>query len=322
MQKDAQGVWAVTLGPLEPDLYGYSFLVDGVSQIDPSNPRVSDLIHTVVPQFVPTQSMLHIPGRTLLPWEVADVPHGIIHQHFFKSNVTGDIRDFYVYTPPGYDPLKKQSYPVLCLLHGYSDDASGWIIAGRANLILDNLIAQGKAKPMILVMPLGYGTPEALSRGFQMFRDDSLRKRNFDLFRESLLNEVLPQVEKHYAVSKDGQSWAIAGLSMGGAESLLTGLNATNRFAWVGSFSAGGLDEDFAAAFPELDARANNLLQLLWIACGKDDGLLEINRKFGVWLSSKGVHYTQVETSGGHTWMVFRRSLATFVPLLFQSSSQ
>src|SRR6202048_4229034 len=155
MQKDDQGVWNMTTGPLPPDFYGYSFVADGVSLIDPSNSLLK-------PNLLSTQSQVHVPGPASLPWEIADVPHGEIHHHFYKSGVVGDERDFYVYTPPGYDPRAKQTYPVLYLLHGFSDDASGWTAVGRANVILDNLIAQGKAKAMIIVMPLGYGTMEMI----------------------------------------------------------------------------------------------------------------------------------------------------------------
>ena len=184
----------------------------------------------------------------------------------------GDERDFYVYTPPGYDPRAKRTYPVLYLLHGFSDDASGWTAVGRANVILDNLIAQGKAKAMIIVMPLGYGAPEIVARG-RGFAPE-LRKLNYDRFAQALFTEVMPQVEAAYRVSKDRSSRAIAGLSMGGAESLLTGLNNLDKFAWVGAFSSGGLTEDFSAQFAGLDAKANEKLRVLWISCGTDDGLI------------------------------------------------
>jgi enterochelin esterase family protein len=190
---------------------------------------------------------------------------------------------------------------VLYLLHGFSDDASGWTAVGRAHVIFDHLIAEMKARPMLVVMPLGYGAPEMVSRGVSAFRDVELRQRNFDRFRDALLGEVIPQVETGYSVSKDRNSRAIAGLSMGGAESLLTGLNARDRFAWIGAFSSGGLGEDFDKSFPSLDAKANSQLRLLWIACGTSDRLIDLNRKFREWLTSKGVQHTDIETSGAHT---------------------
>jgi len=312
MQKDDQGVWSITTDPLEPDYYGYTLVADGVGLIDPSNSLMK-------PNLLFTQSMVHVPGPSSLPWELNDVPHGVIHHHFYRSGVVGDDRDYYVYTLPGYDPTAKQLYPVLYLLHGYSDDASGWTAVGRAHVILDNLIAQGKAKPMIVVMPLGYGAPEMLTRGSGAFRDTSLRQRNMDRFRDALLTEVIPQVERTYRALTDRNSRAIAGLSMGGAESLYTGLNALDHFAWVGSFSAGGLGEDFNAQFPSLDSKANTQLHVLWIACGTEDRLIEPNRKFREWLASKGIQHTDIETPGMHTWMVWRRNLAAFASLLFQN---
>ena len=310
MQKDEQGVWTVTTEPVTPDFYGYSFVADGVHLIDPSNPLMK-------PNLLNTTSQVHVPGPGL-PWEVGEVPHGEVHHHFYKSAVVGDQRDFYVYTPPGYDARGKQTYPVLYLLHGFSDDASGWTAVGRANVILDNLIAQGKTKPMVVVMTLGYGAPEILRGGFGAFRNTELRDRNFAKFSEALLGEVLPRVESAYLVKKDRNSRAIAGLSMGGSESLLTGLNNLDKFAWVGAFSSGGIPEEFDKDFPKLDAKANEQLKLLWIACGVDDRLIELNRKLRSWLDTKGVHKVDVETPGMHTWMVWRRNLVAFSGLLFR----
>lgn len=312
MQKDENGVWSVTTPPLEPDLYGYSFVVDGVGLLDPGNPLMK-------PNLLNTQSMVHVPGPSSLPWEVNHVPHGTVHHHYYKSGVVGDERDFYVYTPAGYDPKSSKRYPVLYLLHGFSDDASGWTAVGQANVILDNLIAEGKAKPMLVVMPLGYGAPEILSRTGPGSRDPGLRQRNLDRFRDALITEVLPEVEKSYRAATDRNSRAIAGLSMGGAESLFTGLNNLNRFAWVGAFSSGGLGSDFSTTFPNLDAKANGQLRLLWIACGTEDGLITANRQLRDWLKSKDIHHVDVETPGAHSWLVWRRNLATFAPMLFRS---
>jgi enterochelin esterase family protein len=311
MQRDEQGVWSLTTDALEPDIYGYTFVADGVSLTDPSN-------HLTKPNLIWASSAVHVPGPASLPWEVADVPRGTLHRHFYRSRVVGDDRDYYVYTPPAYAESSGTRYPVLYLLHGFSDEANGWTAVGRAHVILDNLIAQGKAKPMLVVMPLGYGAPEIVRAGFGGFRDPGLRQRNFDRFRDALLTEVIPQVEKNYRVSADRTSRAIAGLSMGGAESLYTGLNALDRFAWVGAFSSGGLREEFDADFPGLDAKANDKLRVLWIACGTDDRLIDLNRKLRAWLTSKGVKHEAVETPGAHTWMVWRRNLAAFAPLLFQ----
>jgi len=153
MQKDEQGVWSVSTDALAPDIYGYSFLADGVHLNDPVNTEIK-------PNLLSLSNAVHVVGPTPLPWEVTDIPHGQVHHHFYKSGVVGDNRDFYVYTPPGYDASAATLYPVLYLLHGFSDDASGWTAVGKANLILDRLIAENKAKPMIVVTPLGYGAPE------------------------------------------------------------------------------------------------------------------------------------------------------------------
>jgi enterochelin esterase-like enzyme len=311
MQKDDQGVWSVTTEPLAPDYYGYSFVADGVTMFDPAN-------YAIKPNFLNRASMVHVPGPASLSWEIGAVPRGEIHHHFYKSGVVGDDRDFYVYTPPGYDPRGKQTYPVLYLLHGFSDDASAWTAVGRANVILDNLIAQGKARHMIVVMPLGYGAPEVLSGGFGAFRDRALTERNFNKFSEALLTEVIPRVEAEYSVKKDRNSRAIAGLSMGGAESLLTGLNTLDKFGWIGAFSSGGITEDFDKEFPSADSKTTEQLHLLWIACGTEDRLIDINRKFRAWLASKNIQHIDIETPGAHTWMVWRRNLTEFSALLFR----
>ena len=196
--------------------------------------------------------------------------------------------------------------------------ASGWTAVGRAHVILDNLIAQGKARPMIVVMPLGYGAPEMVQVGWSVWGKQEVVSRNFMKFREALLTEVMPAVESTYLVDKDRKSRAIAGLSMGGSESLLTGLNDLDKFAWIGAFSSGGLPEPFDADFPGLDAKANQQLRLLWIACGTGDRLVELNRRFRQWLASKNIQHVDIETPGAHTWMVWRRNLVTFAGLLFK----
>ena len=318
MQKDEQGVWSATSAALASDLYGYSFEADGVHLLDPSNTVIK-------PNLLNLSNVVHVPGASALPWEPADIPHGTVHHHFYKSSIVGDNRDYYVYTPPGYDPADRTRYPVLYLLHGYSDDASGWTAVGKANLILDTLIAEKKAKPMIVVMPLGYGAPEIVQRTPAFgapFRNPELRERNFTRFRSALIDEVIPAVERAYNVDSGRDARAIAGLSMGGAESLFTGLNRLDKFSWVSAFSSGGLSDDFAASFPQLGEAANQQLHLLWIACGTDDGLISFNRKLVDFLKGKKIRVTQIETPGMHTWMVWRRNLIAVAPLLFQPAPQ
>jgi len=311
MQKDDQGVWSITTEPMQPDIYAYSFVADGLQVIDPSNALIKY-------NLLNTESQVHVPGPATLPWEINDVPHGVIHRHFYRSAMVGDDRPFLVYTPPGYDAAAKQPYPVLYLLHGYSDAEDAWVTVGRANVILDNLIAQGKAKPMLVVMPLGYGNKEVISGGWQGLRNGSAWQDSITRFRDSVLSEVIPQVEKAYHASKDRSGRAIAGLSMGGSQSLFIGLNAPDRFAWIGAYSSGGLNADFEKQYPGVNEGLNSQLRLLWIACGRQDGLMGSNQKLVEWLKSKAVHYTWVETEGGHSFTVWRRYLAQFAPLLFQ----
>jgi enterochelin esterase-like enzyme len=311
MRKNDESVWSLTTSPLSPDYYGYSFSVDAVRTMDASNPLL-------VPNLIFPGNAVHVPGPLSLPWEVNDVPHGEIHHQFYRSAVAQDDRDYYVYTPPGYESSSERKYPALYLLHGFSDDASGWTAVGHANVILDNLIAQGKAKPMIVVMPLGYGTMEMIRLGWSAWSHTDVRDANFSKFTEALLTEVMPRAEGEYRIMTDRNSRAIAGLSMGGSESLLTGLNHLDKFSWVGAFSSGGVPEDFQKDFPALDAKANQQLHLLWVACGTEDHLITINRNLSAWLKEGGVKVTEIETPGMHTWMVWRRNLAEFAQLLFR----
>jgi enterochelin esterase-like enzyme len=316
MQTDGEGLWSVTTEPLAPDYYGYSFVADGVRLMDPSN-------SSLIPNLLTPANSVHVPGPSSLPWELNDVPRGEIRHHFYKSAVAGDDRDYYVYTPAGYDSAAKKTYPVLYLLHGFSDDASAWTTVGHANvildnLILDNLIAQGKAWPMIVVMPLGYGVMDFVRLRWNAWGNAEMRDLNFKKFSEALLTELMPRVESEYRITKDRNARAIAGLSMGGSESLLTGLNNLDKFSWIGAFSSGGIPENFQKDFPGLDADANPQIRLLWIACGTEGDLIRMNRKFRLWLKSRGIRHTDIETPGQHTWMVWRRNLAEFTGLLFR----
>jgi enterochelin esterase-like enzyme len=311
MQKGKDGVWSVTTEPMQPDIYAYSFQVDGLRTIDPANPLLKY-------NLLNTDSQVHVPGPATLPWEINNVPHGVVHRHLYRSAIVGDDCPFLVYTPPGYDPAAQEPYPVLYLLHGYSDAENAWVSVGCANVILDNLIAQGRAKPMLIVMPLGYGNREVIANGWAGLRKTGAWQDSIEKFRNALLEEVIPQVEKAYRVSADRNARAIAGLSMGGTQSLFIGLNAVDRFAWIGAFSSGGLDADFAKAYPSVSESVNTQLRLLWIACGRQDGLTGINQKLVDWLKSKGVKLTWTQTPGGHSFTVWRRYLAELAPLLFQ----
>ncbi len=318
MTRDDRGVWSVTTAPLEPDLYPYTFVVDGTTLADPSNPLVKPIV------MGGNQSLAHVPGPSSLSWEVNDVPRGTIHHHFYESKIAGEGRDFFVYTPPGYDPDGEQEYPVLYLLHGITDDASAWTTAGRANVILDNLIAQGKAKPMLVVNPLGYAFPNVAQDLFKLFRDPATQRESMDKFAATVLDEIVPRVEESYRVAKDRDSRAIAGLSMGGAQAMHIGMNHPERFGWVGSFSGAFVmfGDDYAKSFPSLDPEAASKTRLVWLACGTEDFLIEPHRKFEGWLKSKGLRFASTETAGAHTWMVWRRYLTDFAPRLFQPPAE
>ncbi|MEZ0324430.1 MAG: esterase [Fimbriimonas sp.] len=309
MSKSNDGWWSVTTKALPADIYGYTFNVDGTTVLDPQN-------HLFKPNLIWQSNMVVVPGNEL--WEVQDVPHGALHRHHYKSGVIGDQRDFFVYTPPAYSTGK--NLPVLYLLHGFSDTADGWTAVGKAHVILDNLIAQGKAKPMLVVMTLGYGVPDFASPGGTNFRNPELVTRNYTNFSRALLEEVEPMVEKEYKVSKAAKDRAIAGLSMGGAESLFVGLNNLGTFGYIGAFSSGGLPGSPESAFPKFTAdAANKHLKLLWIACGTEDGLIGMNRGLDKWLTEKRANHSYVELPGRHTWMVWRRNLAEFASLIFKS---
>ena len=309
MQQGADGLWTATTPVLAPGIYAYRFVVDGTPTLDPRNVDVRDNLLTL-------WSNLTIPGTPPEPWELQSIPHGIVEHHFYTSQVVlglpNNQSDYYVYTPPGYNPKSRESYPVLYLLHGYSDAADGWTQVGKANFILDSLIASGKAKPMIVVMTLGYGNMAVLKPG----RTPELSEQNYDLYQKALVTEVIPQIEANYHVSKKREDRAIAGLSMGGHESLFVGLTHPELFAWIGTFSA-GLNAKAIAELPQTNAQKANL-RLLWMACGVDDALLKPNQTVIAALKAQGLPVTAIETPGHHQWPVWQDNLIHFAPLLFQ----
>jgi enterochelin esterase-like enzyme len=309
LQQDADGMWSVTTPTLAPEIYGYRFVVDGTPVPDPRNTDVRHNLLTLA-------SNLTVPGTPPEPWELQSIPHGTVEHHFYTSQVVlglpNNQSEYYVYTPPGYDAKSRRTYPVFYLLHGYSDAADAWPTVGKANFILDSLIAAGKAKPMIVVMTLGYGNLAVLKPG----RTPALNTENIDLYQKALLTEVMPQIESAYHVSKKREERAIAGLSMGGHESLLIGLAHPELFAWIGTFSA-GVHADTVSQLPPLTAQKANL-RLLWMACGVDDALLKPNQAVIAALKAEGLPVTAIETPGHHQWPVWRDNLIHFAPLLFQ----
>ena len=251
------------------------------------------------------------------------VPHGEVHHETFPTKyvkgLPGDVGKFVVYTPANYDPARKPAYPVLYLMHGWGGNAEEWVNLGHADVTLDRLIAIGKAKPMIVVMPLSYGDMTFLTNGFEVWRDEEQISNNVNLFESALLKEIMPQVEKSYDAATDREHRAIAGLSMGGLEALTIGLRNADLFASIGGFSS-AIFPVAGADLMKLDAKTENL-RLLWVACGKDDELASVNRIFEMHMRREGLPVTSIETPGRHEWPVWQDNLRHFVPLLFSDAA-
>ena len=301
MAKGSNEVWSVTVGPIPAGVWEYSFSVDGLSMIDPVNPAIK-------PMREPRTSILHLPSQPPALHDFQNVPHGVVRQHTYFSKSLGRLRELVVYTPPGYDQKSRAKYPTLYLQHGSGDNQSTWTTHGKAHWILDNLIAQGRAKPMVVVMMDGHaaiaGAPPPMTNNTALFECD-------------LFENVLPLIEANYRVKRDAMNRAIAGLSMGGGQSLAIGLNHPDWFAWIGGFSASvPRAESVSGALANSDP-TNRKLKLLWIACGKDDFLLGRNNEFIATLKEKGIRHEWHLTDGAHTWPVWRIYLGDFLPRLF-----
>ena len=302
--KDEQGIWSVTLDALEPEIYSYTLRIDGVAITDPSNPMVKTGIRG-------HSSMFLIPGERAA-WAEQMVPHGTLHRHYYPSKTVSDIRSFTVYTPPDYTADGRTKYPVLYLLHGSGDHDLSWVEVGRANFILDNLIAEGKTKPMIVVMPYGQ-----MTGAFERLVITEAAAR----FEHDLLGDVIPRVEKLYRVDASPDKRAIAGLSMGGGQSLWTGLNNLDKFGWVAGFSSAVTQFTRQERLQKAvtDSRTlNKPPKLLWIGIGKNDSLIKGNNEFTEWLKAERVNHTYKITEGAHTWRLWRRYLAELAPQLFR----
>jgi enterochelin esterase family protein len=306
MAKDAAGVWSLTVGPLEPSIYLYTFSVDGVTIADPVNPRIKLRSRT-------SASMVEVPAAPPALWQARDVPHGAVEINWQKSKVLGgETRWIWVYTPPGYEKQRSRRYPVLYLFHGSNDIAGGWVLAGCANFILDNLLAEKRAVPMIVVMPYGHAVPFGSPREAQA--------KNTALFEEYLLKDVLPLVEAKYRVAAGRRMRAIAGLSMGGGQSLSIGLGHLELFSAIGAFSAAApadLETRFAKVLED-SALTNARLSVFWIGCGREDSLFERSQKLAALLAARGVRHTFRSSDGAHTYTVWRQYLGEFAPLLFR----
>jgi len=254
-------------------------------------------------------SLVDVPGHPPELWEARDVPHGAVEVNWQKSKVTGDTRAYHVYTPPGYHPGRSTRYPVLYLLHGNNDTAAGWTDVGKANFILDNLLAEKKAVPMIIVMPWGHAVPYAGSQS-----------NNTATFERYLIEEVIPQIEKKYRVARGRENRAIVGLSMGGGHALQIGLNHLELFSAVAAFSSavpGNFESRFKPLLDDPDG-TNRKLKQLWIGCGRQDPAFERNQKLSELLTAHKVRNTFHPTEGLHNFAVWRRYLVEVAPLLFR----
>ena len=299
--KSDDGTWSVTVGPIDPEIYYYNFTIDGVKTIDPGNPGVKS---GSTPSTI--QSILDVPGQAPRFFDPHPVPHGEIRTHWYASKSLGTTRRLTVYTPPGYDRSTNR-LPVLYLFHGANADETAWTHLGRANLIMDNLYAANKAKPMLIVMPFGYGVQPG-------------QQGNTPAFSRDLLEDVIPFVESHYRAYTDREHRAIAGLSMGGGEALTIGLHHLELFSYVGGFSAGLRTPELQGTFGDFVSKpqeANHKLKLLWIACGTDDGLFPTSEAFSKMLDGAQIKHTFHKSGGAHTWINWRHYLNEFAPLLF-----
>lgn len=303
LAKDTNGVWSVVVGPIDPGVYEYSFIVDDLTMIDPGNPAIK-------PMREPRSSILHLPADPPSLRDFQDVPHGVVREHTYRSKALGRLRDLAVYTPPGYDKKTKARFPTLYLQHGSGDNQATWVTHGRAHWILDNLIAQGRAKPMIVVMMDGHAsTPGNRGNGPQ---------GNTTLFERDLIEDVMPFIEANYRVKPGAANRGIVGLSMGGGQSLTIGLNHLEHFSWVGGFSSSVPSREAVAGALEKPEATNAKLKLLWVGCGKDDFLLKRNEEFIALLKEKNLKHEWHLTDGNHSWPVWRIYLGEFLPKLFQ----
>jgi enterochelin esterase family protein len=313
--KDEQGVWSLTVGPLAPDFYSYSFTVDGVRTLDPKNAMVKQGISSL-------DNMFELPGAEAAFEALQPVPHGDIRTVWFPSAVLETQRSMRVYTPPGYDGGKAR-YPVLYLLHGGGDDDSGWPTIGRAGFILDNLLAQKKIKPMIVVMPNGSLPRPPAAPGATPGPGPFVER-----FSDHLMKDIIPYVEKNFRVEAKREQRAIAGLSMGGMQTLGAVMAYPDQFAYAGVFSSGiasfrpntNAVEEFEQRYQKTlsdQESFNKNVKLFWFSIGAKDFLHKANEDAMDVMKRHGIHFVSNESEGGHTWINWRHYLNQFAPMLF-----
>ncbi|HRR92704.1 MAG TPA: alpha/beta hydrolase-fold protein [Bacteroidales bacterium] len=309
MTKAANGMWSVTLGPVKPDIYPYNFIVDGIQVMDPGNVA-----------YFPNErfkaSLVDIPGDKPLIHSLQDVPHGTMVYTSYKSKVMNGIdRPLVVYTPPGYETSPGQKYPVLYLISGTTDTEETWFKVGRVNFILDNLIAQGKAVPMIIVMPYGNNFIEISGPA----SPDAIPM--YSKYSDEMVNDIIPFTDRNFRTVADREHRAVAGFSRGGGQSLWTGLSNTDKFAYICSFSAYLTKEAFEQNFSSFYSKpeeTNKRMKLFWLSVGNEDFLYRQAADFMELLKSKNINTRTLITTGGHTWMNCRLFLSEAAPLLFR----
>lgn len=318
LTKDEKGIWTFTSQPLASDLYSYNIIVDGFKTTDPSNVYIIRDVASIFNVFI-------VGGGKGDLYQVNKVPHGSVTRRWYDSPGNGMPRRVTIYTPPGYES-SKDKYPVLYLLHGMGGDEEAWIALGRTSQILDNLIAQGKAKPMIVVMTNGNVAQEAApgesSLGY--VKPSMQMDHTMDGKFEETFPDVIKFVESNYRVKAEKSGRAIAGLSMGGYHSLHISRFYPNTFDYVGLFSAAIMSNEKATSEvyknfdSTLEAQMKNGCKLYWIGIGKADFLYKANEEYRAKLDKMGMKYTYVETEGGHTWTNWRVYLSQLTPLLFK----
>ena len=317
LKKDDKGVWTYTTEALAPELYSYSFTVDGLRNVDPNNPFLNRDVATVTNIFI-------VGGPQADYYKVNDIAHGSVTRRWYDSPGLGIDRRITIYTPPGYES-SKTNYPVLYLLHGAGGDEEAWIALGRTAQIMDNLIAEGKAKPMIVIMPNGNASQDAApgegNTGF--YKPQFMAPRTMEGSYEAAFMDIVKFVEKNYRVNAKKESRAIAGLSMGGFHSMHISRFYPNTFDYVGLFSAAIMPRADATAkvYSNIDetlkVQKENGTKLYWIAIGKTDFLYQANVDFRKKLDGMGMKYEYVESEGGHIWRNWRVYLSQFAPKLF-----
>ena len=319
MVKDSIGIWSVTVGPVKPDIYPYSFQVDGIAVMDPANE-----------DYFPNErfkgSLVDVQGFTPLIHAMRDVPHGSVNYEYYPS-VEGTTGTLVVYTPPGYDKNASAKYPVFYLISGTTDTEETWFKVGRTNLILDNLIAEGKAKPMIIVMP--YGNPAATiasqkgggKPGDPAGRESAEAVNRSKQFEDDLIKNIIPYVEKNYRAIANKDSRAIGGFSRGGGQTLRAAFGNMDKFSWICCYSAYLTQQEIEKTYPSFvdnPDNTNKQLKLFWVGIGNEDFLYNQTAEFLNYLKTKKVNYNSLVTGGGHTWMNTKVFLAESAQLLFK----